>query len=103
MSVRPDGQSLELAARLVAEKQRAGSNAAFAMAALAAFDAEPTLRSIRVPTTLIRPRDGLWDNTAAAAKIIPGARLVDMPHWTYGFFDADPRGVAKLIIDTLRD
>jgi pimeloyl-ACP methyl ester carboxylesterase len=103
MSVRPDGQSLELAARLVAEKQRAGSNAAFAMAALAAFDAEPTLRSLRVPTTLIRPRDGLWDNTAAAAKIIPGARLVDMPHWTYGFFDADPKGVAELIIESLQD
>ena len=103
MSVRPDGQSLELAARLVAEKQCAGSNAAFAMVALAAFDAEPTLRSLHVPTTLIRPRDGLWDNTAAAAKLIPDARLVDMPNWTYGFFDADPRGIAKLIIDTLHD
>ena len=103
MSVRPDGQSIELAARLVAEKQRAGSKAAFAMAAIAAFDAEPTLRSIRVPTTLVRPRDGLWDNTAAAAKIIPGARLVDAPSWTYGFFDADPKGVAELIIESLQD
>ena len=103
MSVRPDGQSIELAARLVAEKQRAGSKAAFAMAAIAAFDAEPTLHSIRVPTTLVRPHDGLWDNTAAAAKIIPGARLVDAPSWTYGFFDADPKGVAELIIESLQD
>lgn len=101
MSVRPEGQSLELAARLVAEKQRAGAQAAQAMAALAAFDAEPTLRSIAAPTTLLRPRDGLWDNTAAAAAIIPGARLVDVPAWTYGFFDADPEGAAKLIAAAL--
>lgn len=101
MSVRPVGQSLEQAARLVAEKQRAGSRASQAMAALAAYDATPMLRSIRVPTVLVRPRDGLWDNTAAAAALIPDARLVDMPQWSYGFFDADPAGAAKVILEAL--
>ena len=101
MSVRPPGQSLEQAARIVAEKQRAGSRAGFAMTALAAYDAEPMLRSIRVPTVLIRPKDGLWDNTAAAAQLIPGATLIDAPQWSYGFFDADPAGAARLILESL--
>jgi len=101
MSVRPAGQSLEQAARLVAEKQRAGTRATFAMAALAAYDAEPMLRSIRVPTILIAPKDGLAANTAAAAALIPGAKLVEMPQWSYGFFDADPAAATRVILEAL--
>lgn len=101
MSVRPPGQSLEQAARIVAEKQRAGSRAGFAMAAVAGFDAAPTLRAIRVPTVVVRPKDGLWDDSAAAAALIPGARLVDAPQWGYGLFDADPAGTARAIREAL--
>ena len=39
MSVRPPGQSLEQAARIVAEKQRAGPRAAWAIAALQRYEA----------------------------------------------------------------
>ncbi|MBM4238605.1 MAG: alpha/beta fold hydrolase [Gammaproteobacteria bacterium] len=101
MSVRPLGQSLEQAARLVAEKQRAGTRASYAMAALASYDAAPMLRSIRVPTILIAPKDGLAANTAAAAALIPGSKLIDMPQWSYGFFDADPAGTARVILEAL--
>ncbi len=37
---------------------------------------EPRLRSLRVPVTIIRPKDGLWEEGAAAAPLIPGARRI---------------------------
>lgn len=101
MSVRPAGQSLEQAARIVAEKQRAGSRAGFAMAAIAAEDGAALLHRLRVPTVIVRPRDGLWENGAMAAALLPGTRLVDAPQWGYGFFDADPAGVARLLREIL--
>lgn len=97
MRVRPPGQSLEQAARIVAEKQRAGTRAGWAMSAVAGYDAVARLPLLRVPTTLIRARDGLWDDGAAAAKLVSGATLVDAPQWGYGLFDADPQGVAAEI------
>jgi pimeloyl-ACP methyl ester carboxylesterase len=97
MSVRPPGQSLELAARIVAEKQRAGTRAAWAMAAVQAYEPEPRLRLIQAPTTIIRPKDGLWDAGAAALQLIPGARLIDAPQWAFGLFDAAPAEVAALV------
>ncbi len=90
MSVRPPGQSLEQAARIVAEKQRAGTGAGWAMAAIAGYDPLSDLRSITRPTMLLRPKDGLWDAGAAAAQLIPGAVLEDAPAWGYGLFDAYP-------------
>ena len=101
MSVRPPGQTLEQAARIVAEKQRAGVKAGWAMAAVAAYEPEPRLQKIRAPTTVIRPKDGLWDASATAATLIPGARLIDAPQWSFGLFDADPEGVAAEIARAL--
>lgn len=101
MSVRPPGQSLEQAARIVAEKQRAGPRAAWAMVAMQGYDPEPRLRAIARPVTIIRPKDGLWEEGAAAAKLIPGARLVDEPGWGFGLFDAYPAEVARRIRESL--
>ena len=101
MSVRPPGQSLEQAARIVAEKQRAGGRAAWAMVAMQGYDPEPRLRSLRLPVTIIRPKDGLWEEGAVAARLIPGARLVDEPGWGFGLFDAYPAEVARRIRETL--
>lgn len=94
MSVRPPGQTLEQAARIVAEKQRAGTRAGWAMAAVAAYDPQLDLRAIRQPTLLIRPKDGLWNEGAAAAQLISGSQLQDAPEWAYGLFDAYPADVA---------
>jgi pimeloyl-ACP methyl ester carboxylesterase/catechol 2,3-dioxygenase-like lactoylglutathione lyase family enzyme len=94
MSVRPPGQSLEQAARIVAEKQRAGLKAGWAMSAIAGQDPEPLLRAIARPTLIIRPKDGLWDAGAQAASWIAGARLEDAPQWGFGLFDAYPADVA---------
>lgn len=95
--VRPPGQSVEQAARIVAEKQRAGSRAGWAMAAVRDYDPLPQLRALRVPVVLVRPKDGLWEATGDAAKVITGSTLVDAPQWSYGLFDADPDGVAALL------
>lgn len=97
MSVRPPGQSIEQAARIVAEKQRAGSRAGWALASLAVWEAEPVLRAIQTPTIVIRPRDGLWDAGNEVARLIQGSRLIDAPQWSYGLFDADPQGVSSEI------
>jgi pimeloyl-ACP methyl ester carboxylesterase/catechol 2,3-dioxygenase-like lactoylglutathione lyase family enzyme len=101
MRVRPAGQTLEQAARIVAEKQRAGTRAGWALAALQRYDAVPRLQAISRPVTVVRPQDGLWDEGAAAARLIPGARLVDAPQWAFGLFDADPSGVARVIREAL--
>ena len=101
MSVRPPGQSLEQAARIVAEKQRAGPRAAWAMVAMQGYDPEPRLRAITRPVAIIRPKDGLWEEGAAAAKLIPGSRLVDEPGWGFGLFDAYPAEVARRIRESL--
>jgi len=101
MSVRPPGQSLEQAARIVAEKQRAGSRAAWAMAAMQGYEPEPRLRSLRLPVTIIRPKDGLWEEGAAAARVIPGALLVYEPSWGFGLFDAYPAEIARRIREAL--
>jgi pimeloyl-ACP methyl ester carboxylesterase len=97
MSVRPPGQSLEQAARIVAEKQRAGLKAGWAMSAIAGQDPEPLLRAIARPTLIVRPKDGLWDAGAQAASWIPGARLEDAPQWGFGLFDAYPTDVAACL------
>ena len=105
MSVRPPGQSLEQAARIVAEKQRAGPRAGWAMLALAGYDPSADLRALKQPTLLLRPKDGLWDAGAAAAQLIPNARLEDAPDWGYGLFDAYPAEVAarlRAFLDTPR-
>jgi pimeloyl-ACP methyl ester carboxylesterase len=101
MRVRPSGQTLEQVERIVAEKQRAGRRAGWALAAIGAYDAEPALRALAVPTTVIRPKDALFEPSAAAAALIPGARLIDSPQWEHGLFDAAPVEVARLLRDVL--
>lgn len=95
--VRPPGQTVEQAARIVAEKQRPGTRAGWAMMAVRGYDPLPRLASLSVPVTLVRPKDGLWEATGDAAKLIPGARLIDAERWSYGLFDADPSGAAALL------
>lgn len=102
MDTRPPEQSLELAARIVAEKQRAGSRAGWAMAAIQTHDAAATFRAVTVPTTVIRVKDSLWQGSAAAAALIRGARIVETPaEWRYGIFDAQPEALGGLMLREL--
>jgi pimeloyl-ACP methyl ester carboxylesterase len=101
MSVKPEGQSLEQVARIVAEKQRAGQRSGWGMVAVKQYDAEKRLSQLEQPTTILRPKDSLWDDGAAAAKLIRGAALVDLPEWSYGIFDAYPEEIAGLVREAL--
>lgn len=93
--VKPQGQSLDDVARLVAEKQRAGRFGEWALAAAMAADMTPTLRAVRHPTLVLAPHDGLEKASHAAAGLIPNARLVDLPALSYGLFDSAPQELAS--------
>jgi len=99
---RAPGQSLDDVARLVAEKQRAGLYGEWALAAAMETDLGPALASIRQPALVLAPHDGLEDESRAAAKLMPDARLVELPGHAYGLFDAAPAEIARLALGFLR-
>jgi len=97
MSVRPSGQTVEQAARLVAEKQRAVIHTEWALASLAEYPLDARLRELRQPVLFVRPKDGLWEQSGRAAALVPGATAVDRPDWGYGLFDAYPADIAAVV------
>lgn len=94
MRVRPDGQSVERAAEIVAEKQRAGARSGWAGPAIFAYDTRRALEAIRQPVLVLRPRDGLYENTREAFELLADATLTDYDDLGYGFFDSDPSRIA---------
>jgi pimeloyl-ACP methyl ester carboxylesterase len=92
---RPPGQSIDDVARLVAEKQRPGRHGEWALIAAMGQPLTGLLSRIAAPTLVLAPHDGLQDACAAAAALIPDARLVDLPALQYGLFDAAPEAIAK--------
>jgi pimeloyl-ACP methyl ester carboxylesterase/catechol 2,3-dioxygenase-like lactoylglutathione lyase family enzyme len=102
MDTRPPEQSLELAARIVAEKQRAGSRAGWAMGAIQRHDAAATYRAVTQPTIVVRVRDTLYAQGAEVAALLPNARVIETPaEWRYGIFDAHPSALAEIIVREL--
>lgn len=101
MSVRPEGQSLEQVARIVAEKQRAGSRAWWAGPAIFAYDTAAALRQVRQPTLVLRPGDGLYENSGEAARLLSDAAVVDRPAWGFGLFDVHAMQVADIVLEFL--
>ncbi len=99
--VKPKDQSLDDVARIVAEKQRAGLYGEWALAAAIATDLTATLGAIRQQTLVLAPHDGLQEESRAAAKLIPHARLVELPAHAYGLFDAAPAEIAAQILPFL--
>jgi pimeloyl-ACP methyl ester carboxylesterase len=97
MSVRPPQQSLEEAARLVAEKQRSVVNTEWALASLAGYPLDARLKELKQPVLIVRPKDGLWEQTAQAAKLVPSAEIIERADWSYGIFDAYPDQIAAAI------
>jgi pimeloyl-ACP methyl ester carboxylesterase/catechol 2,3-dioxygenase-like lactoylglutathione lyase family enzyme len=100
MSTRPVGQSLEQVARTVADKQ-APAHAEWAIRALVDYPLTERLAGLAEPTLIVRPKDSLWEGTAQAAKLVPGATLEERPEWGYGLFDAAPAEIAALVREYL--
>jgi len=97
MSVRPPQQSLEEAARLVAEKQRSSRHTEWALEALAGYPLGVRLSRLEQPTLILRPRDGLWEQTGQAARLVPSSEIIERSDWSYGLFDAYPEEIADLV------
>ncbi|WFL76332.1 alpha/beta fold hydrolase [Altererythrobacter arenosus] len=94
---RADGQSLDDVARLVAEKQRAGIYGGWALHSALENDLAPTLSAIEEPVLVIAPHDGLQEQSRAAAALIPGAKIEELPEVAYGLFDAIPDRLAETV------
>ena len=101
LGVRPEEQSMDDAARLVAEKLRPGRYREWALRSAMEIDLSPILKQIGAPTLAIAPHDGLQEATAAASGLIPGSELVELPEFAYGLFDARPRTLATVIDEFL--
>jgi len=101
LSVRPPRQSLEQAATLVAEKQRRVTNSEWALNALASYPLAERLRQLRQPVMILRPRDGLWEQTGQAARLVPQSQVIERDDWSYGIFDAYADEIAVLVLPFL--
>lgn len=100
-STRPEGQSVDGMARLVAEKLRPGRYREWALHSAMELDLTPIVSRIAKPTLVLAPHDGLQESTAATAALIPGARLIQLPEMNYGLFDAHPDKFAAAILPFL--
>jgi pimeloyl-ACP methyl ester carboxylesterase/catechol 2,3-dioxygenase-like lactoylglutathione lyase family enzyme len=94
---RGEGQTIDRVAEIVAEKQRAAGRSWWAGPAIFAYDTAARLRELEQPSLVIRPKDGLWDNTGAAMPLLRDARIVEFRDWAYGFFDSHPQQLAAVV------
>lgn len=94
---RAAGQTLDDVARLVAEKQRVGIYGGWALQSALQNDLTATLSAIDKPVLVIAPHDGLQKETRAAAALIPGAKIDELPEVAYGLFDAIPDRLAEIV------
>jgi pimeloyl-ACP methyl ester carboxylesterase len=99
---RPQGQSVDDVARIVAEKQRVGQYGEWALLSALADDLAPVFSGVRQPTLLLAPHDGLEDETRAAARLIAKSTLEELPSLAYGLFDAAPAMLAERMLRFLR-
>ena len=86
--VKPDGQTNDDVARIVAEKQRPGLYGGWALQAVLERDLAPDLEAVRQRTLALAPHDSLQSATKAAADLIENSEFVDVPNLAYGLFDA---------------
>jgi pimeloyl-ACP methyl ester carboxylesterase len=96
--VRPEGQSIDDVARIVAEKQRVGQFGEWALLSAMEGDLAPALKRISQPSLLLAPHDGLEDETRAAAQLISKSALEEFPRLAYGLFDAAPGLLAERVL-----
>jgi len=96
-SNRAPGQTLEMIATTVAEKQRAGRFESLALQALSSYPLEETLTKLQQTVAFISPGDGLGDRTLHASELVPTTHYVAKPDWGYGIFDTEANEIASLI------
>ena len=73
----------------------AAAGALVARAALIDWKAETRLPLVKQPLLVLRPRDNFWEAGARVAKLVPGAKVVDLPEHDKRLLETQPQLVAK--------
>lgn len=92
---RGPGMSLEAVAEGFADKLRNGPNAWWGGHAAHHYPTVERLPLLKHPVLVLRPKDHTWDAVPQARELIRGVKLVDLPDFGFGLFDAGPEIVAQ--------
>jgi pimeloyl-ACP methyl ester carboxylesterase len=92
---RGPGTPISALADEFADRLRAGSHAAKALAATADYAAAERLPLVKQPTLLMRPRDEFWDSAARVRTLLPNCSMLDLPDHGQGFLSAAPARFAS--------
>jgi hypothetical protein len=98
---RGPGMTIEAVADYFAEKLRNGPNAWWGGSAAHQYATVERLPLLRQPVLVLRPKDHTWDLSLQARQLIRGVKLVDLPDFGFGLFDAAPALVAQQARDFL--
>lgn len=61
------------------------------------FDVEACFAEARQPTLVLNPHNHLSEASRQAARVLPDARLVELPHLDHAIFDVAPDELAQRI------
>ena len=92
---RADGVSLRQSVDQFLERLRPGDREWWAYDAVFAYDSSSALPRILQPTVILNPHGALFEQTLAAAKIMPRAKLVDLADLSHGVFQTGQTIIAK--------
>jgi pimeloyl-ACP methyl ester carboxylesterase len=98
---RGPGMTIEAVAEYFAEKLRNGPNAWWGGSAAHQYATVERLPLLRQPVLVLRPKDHTWDLSLQARQLIRGVKLVDLPDFGFGLFEAAPALVAQTARDFL--
>jgi pimeloyl-ACP methyl ester carboxylesterase len=77
------------------------AGALWARAAVIDWDADQRLPMVKQPLLVLRPRDNFWEAGGRVARLVPGARVVDLPDHDKHLLEKAPGVVAKHVTDFL--
>jgi pimeloyl-ACP methyl ester carboxylesterase len=69
--------------------------ALWARAAIINWKAQERLPMVKQPLLVLRPKDAFWEAGGRVAKMVPGAKVVDMADQDKRLLEAEPERVAK--------
>jgi pimeloyl-ACP methyl ester carboxylesterase len=99
---RGPGVSLEAVARSFAEKLRNGPQAWWGASAVMDYPARARLAQVAAPVLVLRPKDDLWEATLRAKGVLRDSRILDLPQYGHGLFDAAPQAVVDAIAEFVK-
>jgi len=73
------------------------TGALWARAAVIDWDADQRLPLLKQPLLVLRPRDNFWEAGGRVTRLVPGARVVDLPDHDRYVFEKAPALVAKQV------